>query len=63
MNKNDTVLMLEGINEDIKQGLRMDTPGHSPENTGDGPARVLRLVIGPRSHHWRSLLASVGCWC
>lgn len=40
MNKNDTVLMLEGINEDIKQGLRGWILLGTPENTGDGPARV-----------------------
>ena len=40
MNKNDTVLMLEGINEDTKQGLRGWILLGTPENTGDGPARV-----------------------
>ena len=40
MNKNDTVLMLEGINEDTKQELRGWILLGTPENTGDGPARV-----------------------
>ena len=63
MNKNDTVLMLEGINEDTKRGF------------GDGYRWVLlriqvmdlqeccwRTLIMPPSHRRRSLLASAGCW-
>lgn len=45
MNKNDTVLMLEGINEDTKQELRGWILLGTPENTGDGPARVLLANI------------------
>ena len=41
MNKNDTFLMLEGINEGTKQGLRGWIRMGTPENTGDGSARVL----------------------
>lgn len=45
MNKKDTVLMLEGISKDTRQGLRGQILMGTPENTGDGPARVLLANI------------------
>ena len=45
MNKNDTFLMLEGINEGTKQGLRGWIRMGTPENTGDGSARVLLVNV------------------